>query len=346
MALLAIGIALTSTSGCSSPRSDSEANGPAPARGSGGRGAGGEVAGGSSGSGLGGASGNVGGGSGGGSSGSGVGGASGAGGTAPVDAAAPNGTGGNQGVPGQGGRDAGNAGPTEVTCPAGFHRCGADCVDVQSVNGCGPSCQLCPTSPNGKAFCDGTTCGLACTAGFHRCGDVCASDNDPATCGTSCSPCSSVPANGVATCAEGRQCGFRCGSGFFKCGAECKSTDATVCADRSIVKIPWAQGPKTPAGRKLVCNAGPDSLDDADCPVLRWGNYSYWSLADDDNSITTYIAAYDKTGGFIKQITKPGGRYTWKMTFEDSGVTFHGQGSDDVKASWDELRIDQPAVKD
>jgi hypothetical protein len=325
------------SSGCSSPRSTLNSDGSVPIpEGTGGKNAGGATGG----------SGAVAEGSKGGGGDTNARGGAGAGGAAPVDAPGPSDTGGNQGASGQGGSDAGKAAPIDGGCPEGFHRCGANCVDVRSVNSCGTTCNPCPISPNGQAFCDGSKCGLACTAGFHLCSNACMSDNDPASCGTSCAPCSSAPANGVATCVDGRQCGFRCDQGFFKCGAECKTTEATVCGNRSIVKMAWAQAPAPPPGRKLSCSAGPDTFDEGDCSVVRWGNYSYWSLSDVDNSITTFIAAYDKNGAFIKEITKPGARYTWKVTFDDTGLTFHGQASHEVKASWTELRIDQPAVND
>lgn len=105
--------------------------------------------------------------------------------------------------------------PCGDTCPAGKNLCGNTCVVATDKTACGPSCSVCPTSPNGETRCDGAECSLTCNPGFHRCGDHCVSDESPASCGTSCSPCP-APQGGGAECKAG-VCQPTCPAGTTVC---------------------------------------------------------------------------------------------------------------------------------
>ncbi len=101
--------------------------------------------------------------------------------------------------------------------------------------------------------------------------------------------------------------------------------------------------PVTPPDMKAVCLAKPDTLDFVRCPLVKWGGYTYWALAYLDNRIAFHIVAYGPTGRVAKMFSKAGARYLWKITTDDTNqwVTFHGQDSQSVTVTWDELRVDQ-----
>lgn len=109
------------------------------------------------------------------------------------------------------------------------------------------------------------------------------------------------------------------------------------------------------AGWNAICVYGPnDTTLVATCPVIKWGQWTYWALTASNNDQTVNIVAVDAhgavnpAGGLIKN----GTRYVWKLTVDptadggaDGGAgsaTFYGQASNTVTVTFDELRIDQP----
>ena len=109
------------------------------------------------------------------------------------------------------------------------------------------------------------------------------------------------------------------------------------------------------AARYASCVYGPSVFTLVDtCPVIKWGQWTYWALTNGNNDQTLNIVAVDvhgavnPAGGLIKN----GTRYVWKLTVDataDGGAnggtgsaTFYGQASNTVTVTFDELRIDQP----
>lgn len=71
----------------------------------------------------------------------------------------------------------------DFACREGYHRCGNTCADDASTATCGSRCEPCSVPTNGRATCDGTTCGIACNSGFKACcGRSCIPESD--TCGS------------------------------------------------------------------------------------------------------------------------------------------------------------------
>jgi hypothetical protein len=103
-------------------------------------------------------------------------------------------------------------------CPDGKNACNGLCVSATETTACGPSCEVCPTSSNGKTACDGSKCILSCNEGFHLCQGKCVTNTDANACGASCTACT-APAGGTATCVGG-QCAFDCPNGR-KCNDVC-----------------------------------------------------------------------------------------------------------------------------
>jgi hypothetical protein len=111
-----------------------------------------------------------------------------------------------------------------------------------------------------------------------------------------------------------------------------------------VITVPQALAPADlPAGTKLDCFAGPDTFDLADCPVLRWGAYSYWAFSYIDNDFAMHVTAYDRLGRIAKEVRVDGARYIWKMEIvEVSGtVVLRGQADRTAAVSLATLRIDQ-----
>ena len=71
--------------------------------------------------------------------------------------------------------------------------------------------------------------------------------------------------------------------------------------------LPQTMAPAAlPPGTKVTCLVSASSLDDADCPVLRWGGYTYWAFSYLDNRAAMNITAYDGSGRVVKQIPTGG----------------------------------------
>jgi hypothetical protein len=109
-----------------------------------------------------------------------------------------------------------------------------------------------------------------------------------------------------------------------------------------------AQVPPIPAGLRYRSTYGPDSIDDnPNCPVLRFGDYTYWPFSGANNESAMGIVAYDCAGNAVRQWDRAGARCLWQITLdrEAQTVTFHGQRVDStgqpgkITMSWDELWI-------
>jgi hypothetical protein len=99
-------------------------------------------------------------------------------------------------------------------CPAEKNPCNGICVAATDKTACGPSCTVCPTSPNGTTTCDGE-CKLECNPGYHLCGDQCLPDDKVESCGKSCTACTK-PTGGDVACVSGT-CTPSCPGGQTLC---------------------------------------------------------------------------------------------------------------------------------
>jgi hypothetical protein len=124
-------------------------------------------------------------------------------------------------------------------CPAEKNACNGICVAATDKTACGPSCTVCPTSPNGTTTCDGE-CKLECNPGYHLCGDQCLPDDKVESCGKSCTACTK-PTGGDVACVSGT-CTPSCPGGQTLC----PSTGACLPPNQPCDKT-------CPAG-KHICN--------------------------------------------------------------------------------------------
>ena len=115
-----------------------------------------------------------------------------------------------------------------------------------------------------------------------------------------------------------------------------------------VSRRPLALAPTTEGDLVYGARSGPDATGEhPECPVLRFGAYTYWPMDFRDDRLATAIVACDAAGRPVRRWVREGGRRIWQVTSDalSQSVTFHGQrlnatrqpGS--VTLSWDELWI-------
>lgn len=94
----------------------------------------------------------------------------------------------------------------------------------------------------------------------------------------------------------------------------------------------------------LMCLANRSLL--AQCPLLRWGDYTYWVYSPINNSSSMAIVAYDPSGAIVQQWVRDGARYVNAITVDADAqtVTFVGQGDLTIRMTWAELAVSPPTV--
>ncbi len=92
---------------------------------------------------------------------------------------------------------------------------------------------------------------------------------------------------------------------------------------------------------KVTCLDGPDTLASADCPVLRWGGYTYWAYSDGSNASSMTLVAYDSGGNALETWERVGARYVWQITVDEAAetVTIWGQANRTLVFTWEELQF-------
>lgn len=85
-----------------------------------------------------------------------------------------------------------------------------------------------------------------------------------------------------------------------------------------------------PAGKKLTCS---------DCPVIQWGEISYWAYSDTDNNTITYLYGYDASNTLVKSWEFQGNRYVTDITVNNIAktVTLIGQSNVQTIRTWEQL---------
>ena len=107
-----------------------------------------------------------------------------------------------------------------------------------------------------------------------------------------------------------------------------------------VEHVPSSSHPAIPSGLKVTCMKGPDILESSStCPVLKWGEYTYWAYSYIDNRFAMNIVAYDSAGRVVQQWEKPGARYVWAIDVNETAktVTFRGQANRTIEIGFKEL---------
>jgi hypothetical protein len=105
--------------------------------------------------------------------------------------------------------------------------------------------------------------------------------------------------------------------------------------------------PAPPAGTHAICLQEPESPVNEDlCPVIEWGEATYWPLSYLDNRAALCLVAYETGGGICGQWELPGARYVVSATVEapTRAITFVGQGSATTSVAWATIAV-QPPVR-
>lgn len=77
------------------------------------------------------------------------------------------------------------------------------------------------------------------------------------------------------------------------------------------------------------------------CPVLKWGEYTFWGYSDTDNMGYFNIVQYNKKGDIVNQnISQTGVRYLYKIELDDTNhtVSFVGQAENKVTLNLNSLK--------
>lgn len=117
-------------------------------------------------------------------------------------------------------------------------------------------------------------------------------------------------------------------------------TQARAQTPPSVAQVPANAPPAVPAGMKVTCTPGPGTgAAAANCPVVKWGGYTYWAFSYVDNRVSMGIVAYDSAGKVVKQWEKAGARYVYAISVDATGrnVTFAGQADQKITMTWGEL---------
>jgi xanthosine utilization system XapX-like protein len=100
-----------------------------------------------------------------------------------------------------------------------------------------------------------------------------------------------------------------------------------------------------PSGYAQLCS-GIDDGRVAECPVLRWGDYTYWAYSDVSNDHYMVIVAYNSSGAIVRRWVRWGARYLSTITVDADAqtVTFAGQAGLAIGMTWADLSVSPPAV--
>jgi len=119
-------------------------------------------------------------------------------------------------------------------------------------------------------------------------------------------------------------------------GGEAPDTPSVGVRDRSLI-------PPYPAELELnlACFDGPSGAFVQECPVLEWGEVTYWALSHNDNRGGMTILAFDTEGDLVGTWERSGARYIWQITVDEVAetVTFWGQSNFSFSVTWEELEI-------
>jgi len=113
-----------------------------------------------------------------------------------------------------------------------------------------------------------------------------------------------------------------------------------------IAYVPTNSSPTPPAGLKVACMDGPNTLNSAKtCPVLKWLGTTTWAYSHLDNRVSMDFVTYDANNNVVINQNKDGARYVWNMisSFKTKTVQAFGQSSQYVTLNWSDL-VPPPAV--
>ncbi|TVX99096.1 Ig-like domain repeat protein [Cohnella terricola] len=120
---------------------------------------------------------------------------------------------------------------------------------------------------------------------------------------------------------------------------------AQTLIEQTPVIITLASPPGSiPSGYKQACMIdGRDTnpVGSPTCPVLKWGEYTFWGYSDTNNMGYFNIVQYNKEGDIVNQnISQTGARYLYKIELDNTNhtVSFVGQSDQKVTSNLNSLK--------
>jgi hypothetical protein len=107
-----------------------------------------------------------------------------------------------------------------------------------------------------------------------------------------------------------------------------------------VVNVPASSSPPVPAGLKVTCLKGPNTLESSPtCPVVKFNGNTTWAYSFIDNRVAFGIVTYGPNNKVLANNTQNGSRYVYKITVDPSAktVSFWGQGDAKVSLPWSAL---------
>jgi hypothetical protein len=125
------------------------------------------------------------------------------------------------------------------------------------------------------------------------------------------------------------------------------ATAAQAQTTPQIATVPANSHPAVPAGLKVTCTPGPNTgAPSPTCPVIQYGGVTTWAYSFIDNRVAYGIVSYDAGGNVLKNVTRNGARYVYKMTVDPNAktVSVWGQSNAKVDIAWSDLPTAAPQV--
>jgi len=124
------------------------------------------------------------------------------------------------------------------------------------------------------------------------------------------------------------------------------TTNTVMCAycDVPVVQsVPAASHPPVPGDMKLDAFFSGSNLQQAsNTSVLHWGTHTYWVADYMDNRMAMCMLCYDENNRLVKQVSKNGARYMWRMVYDVANQRVACTGQSDLMLSFglSELRVE------
>lgn len=128
------------------------------------------------------------------------------------------------------------------------------------------------------------------------------------------------------------------------------STNASIAQSRNegpqVSYVPTNSGPTPPAGLKVACMPGPNTLTSSKtCPVIKYLGDTTWAYSYIDNRVSLAFVTYDASNNVVLNQNKDGTRYVWNIisSYDTKLIQAFGQSNAYVTLNWSDL-VPPPVV--
>ncbi|MCW3795755.1 S-layer homology domain-containing protein [Paenibacillus sp. LS1] len=91
---------------------------------------------------------------------------------------------------------------------------------------------------------------------------------------------------------------------------------------------------------KVVCSDPTTEASSPSCPVIKWGDLTYWIFSDINNDMLFYVAVYNQKGTLINHKVFSGARYIKEIIVDENNglVILKGQANNTTQVTFEELK--------